>query len=143
MGLLAEFKTFAMRGNVIDLAVGVVIGAAFGKIVSSLVDGIIMPLVGMVVGGVDFSELAVELKPKVLDAAGTTLYESSAVDTRLRTSRDRVAIPGPGPGSIRSPRSADTWRRRPARRRWRGSSPSHPRSARRRTGSNSGPPPKG
>src|SRR5688572_8714367 len=73
MGLLAEFKTFAMRGNVVDLAVGVVIGAAFGKIVSSLVDGIIMPLIGMVIGGVDFSELAVELKPKVVDAAGTVV----------------------------------------------------------------------
>src|SRR5688572_4956282 len=73
MGLLAEFKTFAMRGSVVDLAVGVVIGAAFGKIVSSLVDGVIMPLIGMVVGGVDFSELAVELKPKVIDAAGTVV----------------------------------------------------------------------
>ena len=73
MGLLAEFKTFAMRGNVVDLAVGVVIGAAFGKIVSSLVDGVIMPLIGMVVGGVDFSELAVELKPKVIDAAGAVV----------------------------------------------------------------------
>ncbi|HET9485208.1 MAG TPA: large-conductance mechanosensitive channel protein MscL [Xanthomonadales bacterium] len=71
MGLFAEFKTFAMRGNVIDLAVGVVIGAAFGKIVSSLVDGVIMPLIGMVVGGVDFSKLALELEPRAVDAAGT------------------------------------------------------------------------
>jgi len=51
MSLVSEFKTFAMRGNVVDLAVGVVIGAAFGKIVSSLVDGVIMPFVGMVTGG--------------------------------------------------------------------------------------------
>ena len=71
MGLFAEFKTFAMRGNVVDLAVGVVIGAAFGKIVSSLVDGVIMPLIGMVVGGVDFSTLALEFEPRVVDAAGT------------------------------------------------------------------------
>lgn len=56
---LSEFKAFALRGNVLDLAVGVVIGAAFGKIVSSLVDNIIMPLVGLVLGGLDFSKLAV------------------------------------------------------------------------------------
>jgi large conductance mechanosensitive channel len=61
--MLKEFKEFAMRGNVIDLAVGVVIGAAFGKIVTSLVDQIIMPLIGMVTGGVDFSNLKWVLKP--------------------------------------------------------------------------------
>ena len=55
MGMLSEFKAFAMRGNVMDLAVGVVIGAAFGKIVTSLVDQIIMPPIGMLIGGVDFS----------------------------------------------------------------------------------------
>ena len=55
---IEEFKKFAMKGNVIDLAVAVVIGAAFGKIVTSLVDNIIMPLVGLVMGGVDFSSLA-------------------------------------------------------------------------------------
>ncbi len=57
MGFLKEFKEFAMRGSVVDLAVGVVIGGAFGKIVSSLVDDIIMPPIGYVTGGVDFSEL--------------------------------------------------------------------------------------
>ncbi|MFA5684404.1 MAG: large-conductance mechanosensitive channel protein MscL [Lysobacteraceae bacterium] len=62
MSLLSEFKTFAMRGNVVDLAVGVVIGAAFGKIVSALVDGLIMPVVGVLVGGVNFSDLAITLK---------------------------------------------------------------------------------
>ena len=61
-GLLEEFRTFAMRGNVIDLAVAVVIGAAFGKIVSSLVDNIIMPIVGVLTGGVDFSDLAITLR---------------------------------------------------------------------------------
>jgi large conductance mechanosensitive channel len=61
--MLKEFKEFAMRGNVIDLAVGVVIGAAFGKIVTSLVDQIIMPLIGMVTGGVDFSDMKWVLKP--------------------------------------------------------------------------------
>lgn len=58
---MKEFKQFAMRGNVIDLAVGVIIGAAFGKIVSSLVGDIVMPLLGMVIGGVDFKELKVKL----------------------------------------------------------------------------------
>jgi len=59
--MLAEFKAFAMKGNVIDLAVAVVIGAAFGKIVSSLVENIITPLIGLVMGGVDFTGLAVQV----------------------------------------------------------------------------------
>ena len=60
MSLLKEFKQFAMRGNVLDLAVAVVLGASFNKIVSSLVDGIIMPLVGMISGGVDVSNLMIK-----------------------------------------------------------------------------------
>ena len=63
MGMLKEFKEFAMRGNVVDLAVGVVIGAAFGKIVTSLVDQIIMPPIGLLTGGVDFSQMKWVLKP--------------------------------------------------------------------------------
>jgi large conductance mechanosensitive channel len=59
MGFISEFKEFAMKGNVMDMAVGVIIGGAFGKIVSSLVDNVLMPLVGLVTGGVDFSTLAV------------------------------------------------------------------------------------
>ena len=55
MGMLGEFKQFAMRGNVMDLAVGVVIGAAFGKIITALVDNVIMPPIGLLIGGVDFS----------------------------------------------------------------------------------------
>ena len=70
MGMISEFKEFAMRGNVVDLAVGVVIGAAFGKIVASLVNDIIMPSIGYLVGGVNFSDLAVELKAATVDAAG-------------------------------------------------------------------------
>ncbi len=70
MGMIGEFKEFAMRGNVVDLAVGVVIGAAFGKIVTSLVDKIIMPPIGMLIGGVDFSKLSYELKAAGIDAAG-------------------------------------------------------------------------
>ncbi len=61
MGLGAEFKEFAMKGNVVDLAVGVIIGAAFGKIVSSLVGDVFMPALGKVIGGFNFSDLAVPL----------------------------------------------------------------------------------
>ena len=61
MGMLKEFKEFAMKGNVIDLAVGVVIGAAFGAIVGAVVDHIIMPIVGMITGGVDFNSLSVKV----------------------------------------------------------------------------------
>ena len=57
MSFVSEFKTFVMRGNVVDLAVGVIVGAAFGKIVSSLVADILMPPIGMLIGGIDFSEL--------------------------------------------------------------------------------------
>jgi large conductance mechanosensitive channel len=62
MSLASEFKTFMMRGNVVDLAVGVVIGGAFGKIVTSLVDNIIMPPIGMLTGGMDFSQLKIVLR---------------------------------------------------------------------------------
>lgn len=61
MGLIAEFKEFAVKGNVIDMAVGIIIGAAFGKIVSSLVSDVVMPPIGWLIGGVDFSDLAVAL----------------------------------------------------------------------------------
>ena len=70
MGMVSEFKEFIAKGNVLDLAVGVVIGAAFGKIVSSLVDGIIMPLVGVLTGGVNVSDWKYVLSPAQLDAAG-------------------------------------------------------------------------
>lgn len=61
MGMLTEFKSFAMKGNVVDLAVGVIIGAAFGKIVSALVDNVLMPIIGVLMGGIDFSGLAVSI----------------------------------------------------------------------------------
>ncbi|HEY7739058.1 MAG TPA: large-conductance mechanosensitive channel protein MscL [Steroidobacteraceae bacterium] len=61
MSLVQEFKEFAMKGNVVDMAVGIIIGAAFGKIVSALVGAILMPAIGMMIGGVDFSGLSVEL----------------------------------------------------------------------------------
>lgn len=64
MTILEEFKKFIQRGNVIDLAVGIIIGAAFGKIVSALVDGILMPPIGALIGGVDFSALKITLTDK-------------------------------------------------------------------------------
>ena len=67
MGLLQEFKTFALKGNVVDMAVGIIIGGAFGKIVTSLVNDIIMPPIGMLLGNKNFSELAVTLKPATAD----------------------------------------------------------------------------
>lgn len=66
----AEFKTFAMRGNVMDMAIGVVIGAAFGKITTSIVNDIIMPLIGLVIGGIDLTQWNILLKPEILDEAG-------------------------------------------------------------------------
>lgn len=74
--LLSDFKDFAMRGNVVDMAVGVIIGGAFGKIVSSLVDDIIMPVVGIATGGMDFKDLKVTLKDPVMDAAGAVTQEA-------------------------------------------------------------------
>lgn len=62
MSLMKEFKEFAVKGNVMDMAVGIIIGAAFGKVVSSLVADVIMPPVGLLLGGVDFKDLAIELK---------------------------------------------------------------------------------
>ena len=73
MGMMTEFKEFAMRGNAIDLAVGVVIGAAFGKIVTALVDNVIMPPIGLLIGGVDFSDWAWTLKAASVDAAGNAV----------------------------------------------------------------------
>lgn len=66
---LKEFKTFALRGNVVDMAVGIIIGAAFGKIINSLVNDVIMPPIGLLLGGTDFSNLAITLKAATLNAA--------------------------------------------------------------------------
>lgn len=75
MGLVAEFKEFIARGNVVDLAVAVVIGAAFGKIVTALVDGIVMPLVGVAMGGVSVSDWKYVITPATVDAAGAQVAE--------------------------------------------------------------------
>jgi large conductance mechanosensitive channel len=75
MGMIGEFKEFISKGNVLDLAVGVVIGAAFGKIVTALVDGIVMPLVGVALGGVSVSDWKYVMKPATVDAAGAKVAE--------------------------------------------------------------------
>ncbi|WP_161971762.1 large-conductance mechanosensitive channel protein MscL [Algoriphagus kandeliae] len=80
MGMLKEFKEFAVRGNVIDLAVGVIIGGAFGKIVSSFVNDVVMPPIGLLVGGVDFKDLAWTLKDAELDASGETIAAAVTVN---------------------------------------------------------------
>ena len=73
MGFIKEFKTFAMRGNVIDMAVGIIIGGAFGKIVSSFVADVIMPPIGLLIGSVNFTELSVTLKQASGDIAAVTI----------------------------------------------------------------------
>jgi large conductance mechanosensitive channel len=79
MAVFKEFREFAMRGNVVDLAVGIIIGAAFGAIVNSLVNDIIMPIIGFVTGGMDFKDLSYVLKPAAIGADGA---EIPAVEIR-------------------------------------------------------------
>ena len=83
MSFVKEFKEFAMRGNVIDMAVGVVIGGAFGKIVSSLVGDVIMPIVGVLTGGVNFTDLKCTLKDAVGDTAAVTVNYGSFIQTMV------------------------------------------------------------
>ena len=75
MGLIKEFKEFAMRGNVLDMAVGIVIGGAFGKIVSSFVEDILMPPIGVLLGGVNFTDLKVVFKQAVMDGENVVTPE--------------------------------------------------------------------
>jgi len=81
MSVLKEFKEFAMRGNVIDLAIGIIIGASFGKIVSALVEFMVMPPLGLLIGGVDFSDLSVVLRAADGDAAAVVLSYGKFIQT--------------------------------------------------------------
>ncbi len=81
MGMLSEFKDFAIKGNVVDMAVGIIIGAAFGKIVSSFVNDIIMPPLGVAIGGVDFSDLAIVLQEAVGETPAVTINYGSFIQT--------------------------------------------------------------
>jgi large conductance mechanosensitive channel len=98
MGMMKEFKEFAVKGNVIDMAVGIIIGAAFGKIVSSFVADVIMPPIGLLVGGIDFSNLAITLKeasgdiPAVVIGCGK--FIQTAVDFTIIAFAIFIAIKG-------------------------------------------------
>lgn len=81
MGMMSEFKEFAVKGNVVDMAVGIIIGAAFGKIVSTLVDGVIMPPIGVALGGVDFSDLAFTVKEAVGEAPAVVISYGAFIQT--------------------------------------------------------------
>ena len=81
MGMMKEFKDFAMKGNVVDMAVGIIIGAAFGKIVSSFVGDVIMPPLGLLVGGIDFSNLAITLRYATANAPAVTLNYGKFIQT--------------------------------------------------------------
>jgi len=83
MGLIKEFKTFAVKGNMIDMAVGIIIGAAFGKIVASLVNDIIMPPLGMLIGGVDFSSFQYVLKEATEEAEAVALNYGMFIQTAV------------------------------------------------------------
>ena len=88
MSMMSEFKGFAMRGNVVDMATGIVVGAAFGKIVSSFVSDVLMPPIGLLLGGVDFRDLAFVLK----DAVGETAAVSIRYGAFIQTVIDFVII---------------------------------------------------
>ena len=81
MSMVKEFKEFAMRGNVVDMAVGIVIGAAFGKIVASFVSDVLMPPIGMLLGGVDFTDLMITLKNAVGDTPAVVVKYGVFINT--------------------------------------------------------------
>jgi len=81
MGMMQEFKEFAVKGNVVDMAVGIIIGAAFGKIVSSFVGDVIMPPIGVMLGGVDFTELAVTLQAATTEAPAVVIAYGKFIQT--------------------------------------------------------------
>ena len=76
-GFIGEFKEFIMRGNVLDMAIGVIIATAFGAITTSLINNILMPLIGLIFGGIDLSKLDILLSPEVVDEAGEVVKEAS------------------------------------------------------------------
>lgn len=81
MNMIKEFKEFAVRGNVVDMAVGIIIGAAFGKIVTALVSGVIMPPIGVLLGGVDFSDLVFVVKEAVGEAPAVVISYGAFIQT--------------------------------------------------------------
>ena len=112
--LLAEFRAFAMKGNVVDLAVGIIIGVAFGKIVSSVVNDIIMPPIGLLIGGVNFSDLKIILKDAIGDNPAVSinygLFIQSVIDfviiafaifiiVKAMNATKKKEVPSPAPPS--------------------------------------------
>jgi len=83
VSIIKEFKEFAVKGNAVDMAVGIIIGASFGKIVSSMVNDVIMPPIGLLLGGVDFKNLKVILKAATVDAPAVTLNYGQFINTVL------------------------------------------------------------
>ena len=83
MSFISEFKEFAIKGNAVDMAVGIIIGAAFGKIITSLVNDVIMPPIGLLLGGVDFKDLKVILKAATIDKPEVTLNYGQFINTTL------------------------------------------------------------
>lgn len=83
MGLINEFKTFAIKGNVVDMAIGIIIGSAFGKIVSSFVGDILMPPLGLLLGGMDFKDLKIVLKEAIDEKAAVTLYYGNFIQITI------------------------------------------------------------
>ncbi len=79
MSMLKEFKEFAMKGNLVDMAIAFVMGAAFGKIVSAFINGLVMPIVGLLTAGVSFKDLKFVISPAELDAAGTVIKPENAL----------------------------------------------------------------
>lgn len=113
MGMISEFKEFAVKGNVIDLAVGVIVGGAFGKIVSSVVSDVLMPPIGMMIGGVDFKDFVYVLKEKAGDLPAVTIKYGSFIQTmidflivaisvfimvKFLTTFKKPVVPAPAPG---------------------------------------------
>ncbi|MDP3331100.1 MAG: large-conductance mechanosensitive channel protein MscL [Methylococcaceae bacterium] len=115
MSILKEFKEFAVKGNAVDMAVGIIIGAAFGKIISSMVADVIMPPIGLLVGGVDFTKLAVTLKEAEDKIPAVTLNYGNFIQTTVdftiiafaifmvvkllnKLKKEEVAAPTPEPG---------------------------------------------
>ncbi|MFO0689681.1 MAG: large-conductance mechanosensitive channel protein MscL [Myxococcota bacterium] len=83
MGMMSEFRDFAMKGNVVDMAVGVVIGGAFGKIVTSFTNDVLMPPIGLLLGGVDFSDLKITIKDAVGETAAVSINYGSFINIVL------------------------------------------------------------
>ena len=83
MSIINEFKEFAVKGNMIDMAVGIIIGGAFGKVVTSIVNDVIMPPIGLLLGGVNFKDLAWTLKPAVDEAPAVLLKYGSFIQTKF------------------------------------------------------------